>query len=62
MSDGLLHELLLRSRIVTQRFTAGMREQAARDEAELLEITRALEEHPDGYDGPCECQTCISYD
>jgi hypothetical protein len=62
MSDGILHELRLRSSIVSQRFAAGMTEQARRDELELLEITRAMDEHPDGYDGPCECQTCMSYD
>jgi hypothetical protein len=27
----------------------------------LLELTRMLDEHPDGYDGPCECKLCCSY-
>jgi len=29
-----------------------------REHAELLAMTRLLESHPDGYDGPCECQAC----
>jgi hypothetical protein len=28
---------------------------------ELLKRTRYEEEHPDWYDGPCECQMCCSY-
>lgn len=28
---------------------------------ELLEMTKQLAEHPDGYDGPCNCQTCMAY-
>lgn len=59
---GLLSELRMRAAIVAHRFASGMTEQARRDEAELLGITRALDEHPDDYDGPCECQTCLSYD
>jgi len=27
----------------------------------ILQLTEALEEHPDGYDGPCQCETCRSY-
>lgn len=27
----------------------------------LLTLTRMLDEHPDEYDGPCECKTCMSY-
>ncbi|NKE69859.1 hypothetical protein [Candidatus Manganitrophus noduliformans] len=26
-----------------------------------LDVTRLLEEHPEGWDGPCECQLCLSY-
>lgn len=26
-----------------------------------LSLTRTLHEHPDDYDGPCECRTCMSY-
>jgi hypothetical protein len=62
MSDELLNELRLRASIISHRRAAGMAEQADRDEAELLEITRVLDEHPDDYDGPCECRTCLSYD
>ena len=28
---------------------------------ELVEKTRQVEEHPDDYEGPCECRMCISY-
>lgn len=28
---------------------------------ELLAMTRKLDEHPEGYDGPCECKLCMSY-
>lgn len=27
----------------------------------LLELSRGLDEHPDEYDGPCMCKTCLSY-
>ena len=27
----------------------------------LLELTRAIDEHPEDYDGPCFCQLCCSY-
>jgi hypothetical protein len=27
----------------------------------LLLITKDLEEHPEEYDGPCECSLCLSY-
>jgi hypothetical protein len=27
----------------------------------LLAMTRSLDEHPEGYEGPCECKTCMSY-
>lgn len=27
----------------------------------LLGLTHALLEHPEGYDGPCECRVCLSY-
>lgn len=28
---------------------------------ELLLMTNMLEEHPEGYEGPCMCQECCSY-
>jgi hypothetical protein len=28
---------------------------------QLLEMTRMLDEHPEGYDGPCACKLCCSY-
>jgi hypothetical protein len=27
----------------------------------LLEMTRLLDEHPEGYEGPCLCKLCCSY-
>ena len=27
----------------------------------LLEMTKMLDEHPEGYDGPCLCKMCMSY-
>jgi hypothetical protein len=27
----------------------------------LLKMTAELREHPDDYDGPCDCRTCLSY-
>lgn len=29
---------------------------------DFLEMTKKLDQHPDGYDGPCSCQECISRD
>jgi hypothetical protein len=45
---------------------AGLREKGRTDdvlkeEAELMEITRGLDEHPEAYEGVCECKTCQSY-
>ena len=31
------------------------------DHDALLGMTRMLDEHPEGYEGPCECETCQSY-
>jgi hypothetical protein len=28
---------------------------------QLLALTKTMECHPEDYDGPCECQTCVSY-
>lgn len=27
----------------------------------LVAMTRAMDEHPEGWDGPCECSLCMSY-
>lgn len=27
----------------------------------LVGLTRTMDEHPEGYEGPCECETCMSY-
>lgn len=32
-----------------------------RDVDGLVELTMELDEHPDGYDGPCMCKLCQSY-
>lgn len=34
-------------------------EQAITDE--LIQLTRLLDEHPEDWNGPCECPTCMSY-
>jgi hypothetical protein len=45
---------------------AGLREKGRTDdvlkeEAELMEITSGLDEHPEDYDGVCGCKTCLTY-
>lgn len=30
-------------------------------EDKTLSLTRLLDEHPEEWDGPCECQLCLSY-
>lgn len=32
-----------------------------RERDELLKMTEKLDEHPEGYDGPCFCKLCMSY-
>ena len=27
----------------------------------LLDKTRSIDEHPEGYEGPCLCRLCLSY-
>ena len=57
-------ELRLRAQIIERRLASGnaeLRAAGQRDLDELLEITRAMDEHPDEYDGPCECGTCAGY-
>lgn len=34
---------------------------ASMNDPDLLEITQCLDEHPDGYEGPCLCRMCASY-
>ncbi len=31
------------------------------ENAGLLKLTELLDEHPEGYDGPCLCKLCMSY-
>ena len=40
---------------------AELRRQARRDERQLLRDTEGMDEHPEGYDGPCACAECRSY-
>lgn len=66
-NEALLNELNARASIIAKRHKLGetdaaMAEQAMNDEQRLLADTEALDEHPDGYDGPCACKTCMSYD
>lgn len=65
--EALLNELTARASIIAMRHKLGksdpaMEEQAVKDEQQLIADTEALDEHPDGYDGPCCCKTCASYD
>ena len=39
---------------------AALRE-ASNERDNLLAMTRLLDEHPEGWDGPCECKLCMSY-
>jgi hypothetical protein len=36
-------------------------DQVKRERDALLAMTRNLDVHPEGYDGPCECRLCCSY-
>lgn len=33
----------------------------AKERDQLLELTRTLDDHPQNYNGPCECSACMSY-
>lgn len=62
----LTEELNFRATLTAQRFALGatdpaMRRQARRDERHLLRDTSAMDEHPEGYEGPCACGECRSY-
>lgn len=35
---------------------------AGKYEALLMAATAGMDEHPDGYDGACDCNLCRSYD
>ena len=61
-NQSLLTDLRAQQGLIAAHRAAGLNEYAGREEADLLNATRALDEHPDGYDGPCECATCMSYD
>jgi len=36
-------------------------EELIEEKEELLQLTEMLDEHPEGYDGPCFCKLCMSY-
>lgn len=38
-----------------------LRESADLEESILVGMTRCIEDHPEDYEGPCECKTCMSY-
>jgi hypothetical protein len=60
----LTEELTERAQIAAYRQSCldpALRAAGLRDEAELLEITGILDEHPEGYEGPCLCEVCRSY-
>lgn len=38
-----------------------LREDYGALEDSITKLTRTFDEHPDDYDGPCECPTCLSY-
>lgn len=33
----------------------------AMTEQEQLKATKGVEEHPEGYEGPCQCDLCMFY-
>lgn len=58
---SLLVELNYRAAHLDFLRIEGHAEAVKRNEDELLDITQCLDEHPDGYDGPCLCAMCCSY-
>lgn len=63
-TTALAAELNLRAQVAAFRMSCldpALREAGKRDERELLDITEVLTEHPEGYEGPCLCETCLSY-
>lgn len=66
MNEALTQELNARATMTAQRFVVAatdpaMRRQARRDERQLLRDTDGMDEHPEGYEGPCACSECLSY-
>jgi hypothetical protein len=56
-----IQELNLRNTNVNQLRAMGMNDKALKEEAEIMDITAGLEEHPDDYEGSCSCKVCLSY-
>lgn len=57
-------ELTERAKIAAARQASidpAVREAGLRDERELVGVTESLDEHPEGYEGPCMCADCRSY-
>jgi hypothetical protein len=51
--DGCIPEL---TRAVQENL-----ERAVEAETHIRSLTQTMDEHPEGYAGPCECRTCLSY-
>ena len=62
-TDLLAEVERLRGTLATVRGDSNMLQalMEAHGDHHILQLTEALEEHPDGYDGPCQCETCRSY-
>jgi hypothetical protein len=56
-----IQELNLRNEGVSQLRAMGINDKALKEEAEIMDITAGLQEHPDDYDGSCSCKECMSY-
>lgn len=49
------------SAIRTLRIAASRLEDMQKEQAEFIRTTREWTEHPEEYDGPCECADCRFY-
>jgi hypothetical protein len=56
-----IQELKFRNQNVSQLRAIGISDKALKEEAEIMDITAGLQEHPDDYDGACSCKVCMSY-
>lgn len=58
------NQVLLESNTELVAQVEGLRVEVAQlrtQNEQLLELSMGLEEHPEGYDGPCMCKLCMSY-
>lgn len=59
---SLLDELNFRASILAHRRSVPeLATQADEDERQLLDTTAIMDEHPEGYEGPCWCAGCRAY-